>query len=175
MGAPKGNSFWQARSKHGREKIFNSPDVLWEEACKYFDWCDKNPWIKEDWVGKDAERVERKTQRPYTIGGLCLFLDIDEQTFDNYGKKVEYKDFFGIITRIRNVIYTQKFEGAAVGAYNASIIARDLGLKENTDITSKGKELKAPPPVLFISADKLTDEQLEKYMNRDAGPDDESI
>jgi hypothetical protein len=41
-----------------------------------------------------------------------------------------------------DIIYTQKFTGAAAGFLNPNIIARDLGLKEHTDTTQRiGKEL----------------------------------
>ena len=43
MGAPKGNQFWKARAKHGRDKIFKTPDALWKAACEYFEWVDDNP------------------------------------------------------------------------------------------------------------------------------------
>lgn len=42
-----GNQFWKRRSKHGRDKLFKTPDVLWEAACEYFQWCDDNPLLEE--------------------------------------------------------------------------------------------------------------------------------
>lgn len=42
MAAPKGNQFWMLRSKHGRDKLFATPEALWEAACEYFQWCDEN-------------------------------------------------------------------------------------------------------------------------------------
>ena len=52
-------------------------------------------------------------------------------------------EFSSVITRIRETIYQQKFEGAAVGAFNANIIARDLGLADKTinDTTIKGAKV----------------------------------
>jgi hypothetical protein len=38
-------------------------------------------------------------------------------------------------------MFTQKFEGATVGAFNANIIARDLGLKDQTDVTTNGNDI----------------------------------
>ena len=29
MAAPKGNQFWMLRSKHGRDKLFATPEALW--------------------------------------------------------------------------------------------------------------------------------------------------
>lgn len=44
-----------------------------------------------------------------------------------------------------------------------------------SELTGKdGKELN-PCPVVFLSADRLTDAQLDKYLNKDAGPNDEDI
>ena len=56
-------------------------------------------------------------------------------------KKSCSKDFTRVITHVENVIFTQKFEGATVGAYNANIIARDLGLIDHQEIT-KNKIIK---------------------------------
>lgn len=136
MAAPKKNAFWKLRSKHGRDKLFASPDLLWKAACDYFNWCDKNPWLKKDWVGKDAIEVDKPTARPYTITGLCLYLDCGKNYWEQF-KKAEHEGFSGVITRIEEIIYTQKFEGAVVGAFNASIIARDLGLADKQEITGE--------------------------------------
>ena len=38
-------------------------------------------------------------------------------------------------------MYSQKFEGAASGIFNANIIARDLGLSDKQDITTGGEKL----------------------------------
>ena len=154
MAAPAGNQFWKLRSKHGQDKLFTSPDILWEEACKYFQWCDENPWKKKDWVGKDALEVERETPRPYTLSGLCLFLDIDEQTLENYGTKDSYKEYFGVVTRIKRIVYTQKFEGAAVGFYNSNIIARDLGLRDKQEID---QTINIPAPIIILDSSEQED------------------
>lgn len=134
MPAPKGNSFWMKRTTIGRAKLFETPEVLWNAACEYFEECDNNPWIKKDWVGKDGDEVERETQRPYTQKGLCIFLDIDETTLSNYSTDPIYKAFFPITAHIKNIIYTCKFEGALVGAFNANLVARELGISDKQEI-----------------------------------------
>lgn len=141
MPATPGNQWWRLRSKHGRDKLFQDPALLWEEALIYFANTDKRKWIKKDWVGKDAIEVERECETPYTKTGLCLYLDCDWRTL-NALKKDPNEDFLRVITRIEDIIYTQKIEGASVGAFNANIVARELGLADKQDLTSKGKELK---------------------------------
>ena len=136
MAAPKGNQFWKLASKHGREKLFATPDLLWEAACEYFEWCSENPWIKIDFKGKDADRVEMPTDRPITMSGLCLYLNCGEAYFRSFKHDLKGKtddlsiEFATVIARIQQVVYTQQFEGAAVGAYDGRIISRALGLAE---------------------------------------------
>lgn len=140
MPAPKGNQFWKlvGVSWH-KTKTFESPAQLWEKACEYFDWIDQNPWEKVDAAkagDRFGEHVTIPTTRPYTISGLCLYLGISEETLSNYEKSEGYEAYFGVTKAIKQVCYTQKFEGAAVGAFNANIIARDLGLSDKQEITS---------------------------------------
>lgn len=143
MAAPVGNQFWKLRSKHGRDKLFVTPDLLWQAACEYFEWCDENPWIqkktKDHFKGTDVE--ETPTQRPYSLSGFLLYIDASLSFWKEF-KKANHEDFLPIITRIEKVIETQQFEGAIVGAFNANIIARKLGLSDRQEITGKdGKDL----------------------------------
>ncbi len=138
MGAPEGNQFWKLRSKHGRDKIFESPEILWEACTEYFEATDARKWWKTEFHGKDVEECKVPTDTPYTLTGLWVFLDIVKSTWYQYK---EHKDFSTIVTRVEQIIYTQKFEGAAVGAYNSNIIARDLGLKDQQDITTGDKPI----------------------------------
>ena len=133
MGAPKKNKFWKARSRHGREKIFTTPEILEEAANEYFKWCVDNPLYEVVIQGGKAWSVPK--MRAMTLAGLCIFMDVQTSTFNNYCDKSNdsYKDFLQVTTRIKEIIYSQKFEGAAAGFLNANIIARDLGLKEKAE------------------------------------------
>lgn len=141
MAAPKGNQFWKLRNKHGRDKLFASADLLWGSACEYFEWCDKNP-LREDKLFASKGEVLRESislMRPYTITGLCLYLGCNEKYFAQFEARLtkEEKDFSNVISRIRETIYTQKFEGAAVGLFSSNIIARDLGLIDRSHSETK--------------------------------------
>lgn len=133
MAAPKGNRFWEARSSHGRNPKFESPEALWEACCEYFEWVEANPL----WEMKAFAYQGEVTQEPIakmramTITGLCIFLDIDRSTWLAYKVK---EDFSIITTRAEEIIYDQKFSGAAADLLNANIIARDLGLKEQSQV-----------------------------------------
>lgn len=140
MAAPQGNQFWKVRSKHGRNRIIESPEILEEAANEYFQWCVDNPIIQNDFKGQHAEEVEIKLPRVFTKEGLAIFCGLHAYTVISDLKAVS-KDFSEVVSKIEAVIYNQKFSNASVGLFNASIISRDLGLKEQTqtDLTSGGE------------------------------------
>lgn len=162
MAATEGNQWWRLRATHGRDLIFSSPELLWSACCEYFEVTDERKWKKKDWVGKDADEVMRETDTPYTKSGLYVFLDIDRKTWDLYAGR---EDFIPVVTRVEQIIWTQKFEGASVGAYNANIIARELGLRDGSDITSGGDKLpgavQLPPGMTFEQLERWANEQPE--------------
>lgn len=132
MAAPKGNSYWQFRDKHGRDHKY-TPDELWDEFCQYSEWLEENPLLEEKGFAFQGSVTKKDfcKMRAMTLMGFCLFADIETQTFRNYKNN---QDFLGVATRIENCIYTQKFEGAAAELLNPNIIARDLGLIDKQDI-----------------------------------------
>lgn len=153
MAAPKGSSFWMRRTKHGRKAIFDKPEVLWKVALEYFNYCDKNPWYRNEAIksGENAGKIiPIPTQRPYTIEGFCIYAGVGKNYLEQFEKSLtvmagnikaaeKQDNYSGIITRIKEIIRTQKFEGATVGAFNANIIARDLGLVDKKDHTTDGE------------------------------------
>lgn len=146
MAAPKGNEFWKLRSKHGRDKLFSTPELMWEAACEYFDWCIENPLEEQNLVKyKDSyEKVDINKMRAFTIEGLCHYLDCNKVYFNQFDPKGtdDAEGFSKVITRIRETIYRQKFEGAASGFLNANIIARDLGLSDKKELKAGDNEFK---------------------------------
>lgn len=121
-------------AKVGRPMLFNTPEELWEAACAYFKWADENPIGNPKFVNSGGESTVDylPIPRPYTMEALCLHMGTSSQCLDNYAKKEE---FFGIVKKIKDTVRSQKLEGAAAGMYNANIIARDLGLRDNQDVT----------------------------------------
>lgn len=158
--ANEGNQFWKQRSQHGRNMLFASSILLWEAACEYFQWCDENPWYKTDFKGSDIIEVKIPTARPYTLSGLCLFLDCSSSYFRAFKSTAteDKKDFLTVIEKLEEIIYTQQFEGAIVGTFNSNIIARSLGLSEKTinfDVPSDNQ----------IDYSKLSDAALNEIAN----------
>lgn len=136
---PQGNQLWQLRTKHGRDRIFETPEILWSAACEYFQWAVDNPLPEADYRGKDATLVILNKLRAFSMHGLCIYLGINTKYFYQFQLNIEgrdddlSRDFSNIITRIIETIYEQKFTGAAAGLLNPNIIAREIGLAEKTE------------------------------------------
>ena len=150
MAAPKQNAFWKLRSKHGRDRLFETPQLLLEAAFEYFKWCDENPWYKIEQLKKPVVKMVGKkktyettvkipTQRPYSLSGFAIYCEASESFWREFKRQQEAKkdqlsqDFLTVIRAVEEIITTQQFEGATVGAFNASIIARKLGLSEKVE------------------------------------------
>jgi len=133
-----GNQFWKLRSRHGREKLFATPELLWEAACEYFQWCEDNPLEEEKVFQYQGEivRTKVKKMRAMLLSQLCLYLDCSTSYFRAFKSTLqeEDKDFLTIINKIEETIYNQKFQGASADLLNANIIARDLGLTDKREI-----------------------------------------
>lgn len=138
MAAPAGNQFWKARSKHGRDRLFDSAEILWESCCEYFQWVEDNPlWEMKAFAYQGVVVQEPVAKmRAMTMDGLCLFLDIEYETWRTW--RNEKNDFSVIVARADKVIRDQKFSGAAADLLNANIIARDLGLTDKHETEHSG-------------------------------------
>lgn len=143
MSAPKGNQFWKLRSKHGRDKLFVTPELLWEAACEYFEWCEENPLYETKAFAFQGIVTTEKlpVMRAMTLSQLCFYLNCDESYFRYFKstlKESDY-DFLTVIKAIESTIYNQKFQGAAGNLLNGNIISRDLGLIDRSEMTVDDK------------------------------------
>ena len=152
MAAEKGNQYYRLRSSDGRKKTFAAPIDLSNSCDEYFDWCEENP-LEEEVLFHHQGTVTRdktKKKRPFTSIGLCIYLGISRKCLRDYENR---EDFLPIITRVKEIIYNQKYEGAAIGTFNANIIARDLGLSDKTEVKAEVKN--------SLDYSNLTDEELK--------------
>ena len=155
MPAPEGNTYWEYRKKHGRDRVFSSPDDLLDRCMAYFKWVDENPLKRSEVVKyKDcAELMEVPVCRAYTKNALADFCQVScYNTIAEYKKRGE--GFSNVITYVESVIYNQKFENAAGGLLNPNIIARDLGLVDKKDMTSDGEKI-APKNVMIFNGKEI--------------------
>jgi len=147
-----GNQFWKLRTVHGRDKIFGGDGTtLWEEACKYFDWCDRHPRERVELVKYkgDYEEAAIPLGRPYSMDGLTVYLGVSQGYFRsakyNLNNKREAgrispseEKLYDTIERIEQTIRTQQIECAMVGIFSQNLVARYLGIADNVNQNNVG-------------------------------------
>lgn len=127
----------------GVEQMFNDPEKLRLAAIMYFDWAETNRVLVGEMVKNGLMAGEIYTMpyyRVFSISGLAVYLGMGVQKFNRLCKRPELVD---VRDWIDTVIRAQKFELAAVGAINANLIIKDLGLDGTSpESTQPGNALK---------------------------------
>lgn len=131
MPAPKNNIYYQLAKNFVKPKSYQ-PDELWQKAIAYFEWNELNP-LKEQKVFGNGNRMTVNKIRAMSIFAFSNYADISRDTFNEYEKQ---KEFSEVCKRIKQIIYQQKFEAAAADLLNPSIIAREIGLADKTELTA---------------------------------------
>ena len=124
-----GNKLWHRRKSHGPGLRFETPEELLQACVEYFEWADANP-LKEEKVFSNGHRATVSHPRALTVKGMCVFMNMARRSWGDYRGRDEFTE---ICEMVEDIIYEQKFAGAAAGMFNATIIARDLGLTDKTD------------------------------------------
>jgi len=151
----------------GRPRKLESPEALWGFFCDYVEEETNNPFYKQEAI-KSGERAGQliaiPTFKPLTWQGFSSYLFINKiiARIDDYKANTNnsYTEFSSIITCIGEAMYAQKLSGAATGAFNPNIIARELGLAEKTvqDVTTRDETQ--------IDYSKLSPEALEEIASQ---------
>lgn len=126
----------------GRPLKIETPEQFAEEAEQYFQWVDDNPYLDEDFIGKDATAVIRKRRRPYLLTELALWLGFSRgEDLNNYGER---KDFSELFYMYKSRIQSAQLNGAVSNHFNANLIARLHGLSDNVNNNTNVSHAVAP-------------------------------
>lgn len=143
MAAPKNNKF--AIGNSGKPKKWETVEGLEDDIQSYFDECNAN--TREMFVKSMGELVEVPWPKPYTIEGLCEYLECDRKTLINYSKEDGYEEYFHAIKKAKNKIQRDKVERGLSGQSNSSVTIFDLknnhGYRDSSelDVTTDGDKL----------------------------------
>jgi len=143
----------------GRPTIFKDADELAHACAEYFEWVDNNPWKEQKvqfsnklgaWATIDVNK-----KRPYTQGGLCIYLGIADQTWIAWRTVEQFKH---VVAQAEKIIRENKFNGAAAGFFNPTIMARSLGLVDKQEIAGPNGG-----PQEVITSEMTPEEAAERY------------
>lgn len=131
---------WQVVNS-GQTTVSSTPKELWDNACKYFKWCDDNPVAtkKTAMSGREVGKVISVEQpRPYSIKALCLHCGILEEYLRDLRKsKDESSMYYIVVSKILYIIYIQNMEYATLDVFNPIFTSKILGM-EPDDSGSRG-------------------------------------
>lgn len=162
MAAEKNNQYWRARGKHGRDRIIQEAPILLESAQEYFQWCVDNPVLEHDpkVVGgilkKDNYKQHPRTFKKAELARFCGVCEWDVIA----GLSSVSKDFVQVIKWIEGVIRDQKLTYATVGMFSATIVSRELGLKEQI-----ANEHEIKKPLSEDEREKLIEDLTKRMLN----------
>ena len=141
-----------------RDRIITDPKDLMDLANAYFKKCLDNPCI----IKTIDPRGETITEKPkvFQKDELALECGVAQWRTINDLKGVS-EDFMQVVTYIEKTIRTQKMQWGYVGVFNSNIVARDLGLKDSTDVTTQGDKIQTQ----FIVGSKELGDELKDFIN----------
>ena len=148
---PPGNQLWKLKQKYGKDRLFAEPDLLMEQARKYFTWCDENPLHRVELVKFQgaASQEHLPLGRPYTMDGLTTFLGVTGSYFRTAKSELRAKvengkatdnerELLNTIETIEQICRDQNVSGAAVGIFNGSLVARIHGIADKVENHNTG-------------------------------------
>lgn len=129
----------------GLHKNIESAEKLNEYFNEYEKETKLNPFLVQDYVGKDGDEVYRKKEKPLTMEGFeCWLFEkgiISDLSHYFSNKDNRYSDFVAICSYIRKRIRKDQISGGMAGLYNPSITQRLNGLTDKSEVTVKEQPL----------------------------------
>lgn len=130
----------------GKNKYIETPEKMWELFVDYKKEVNENPLTQKDWVGKDANIINREYTRALTMVGFeCYVMDHTDISYPDLthyfeNKDDRYSDYVPICTRIKREIRADQIDKGLSGLINSSITQRLNSLADNTNHNIKSEQ-----------------------------------
>jgi hypothetical protein len=115
-------------------KYIETPEKMWELFEAYRDEVKGSPKLRQDYVGKDAVKVNRELEKPLTFDGFQNYLDREDIISDvtDYFENTDnrYEDYKRICARIKREIRDDQITGGMCGIFVPQITQRLNNLVE---------------------------------------------
>lgn len=145
-----------------KPKLIETPERLLELFKEYVKHESENPMHRIDYVGKDGKQVKTPLETPVTFDGFEVYLFqkgiISDLGHYSRNKDERYSDYVPIIAYIRKHCYIHNFKGAAVKLFDPNLIARKLGIKDSSDVTTNGESINEIKVNIIKPSDTNTNE-----------------
>lgn len=132
--------------KAGRKPKYSPADLVNEFTAYVEDLAASPVEVKTEYRRNLEWGEQRQTKRecfcrpPKVYDFVVRWLGMSESWWRELGRGKRAEAFLTVKEKIERYCYDCKFDGAAIGFYNANIIARDLGLKDRVEYEKPGEE-----------------------------------
>jgi hypothetical protein len=113
----------------GRYPKYQTLEELASKIDEYFNWCDKQCQVIKD------DKGTKTIKKPYTISGLCLYLDITRETLCEYQKLEVFSD---TIKKAKHKVENYVEENSLNGNLNPTVsifnLKNNFGWKDKQEI-----------------------------------------
>jgi hypothetical protein len=145
-----------------KTKYIETPEKLLELFKEYVKHSVENPMYRIDYVGKEGKQVKTPLETPVTFDEFEIYLFQKEIINDlgDYSKNKDgrYSEYAPIIAYIRKFCFNHNFKGAAVKLFDPNLIARKLGIKDSSDVTTNGESINEIKVNIIKPSDTNTNE-----------------
>lgn len=132
-----GNQAWRNCIRQGTTIAeYQDPENVLKKVIDYFQWLEANPLSDTRLVSFEGESKLELIPKPRaaTLQGLCIFLGISRDTWGKWRRGLR-PDLQPIIQFAEDFMWDSKFAHAAAGLMNPTVIMRDLGLADRSEIS----------------------------------------
>ena len=128
-----GNQLWRRVKNPGRPPKFPYAMTLWNSCVEYFEHEIQGTYVAEKPGATDEEGNVKLVlrRRPFSQRNLCTYLGIHIDTWLDWKKS--RPDFSGVIAMVEQIIFQDKYDGAAIGVFSERLMSRDLGLIDKSE------------------------------------------
>ena len=145
-----------------KPKLIETPEKLLELFKEYVKHESENPMHRIEYVGKEGKQVKTPLETPVTFDGFEVYLFqkgiISDLGHYSRNKDERYSEYVPIIAYIRKHCYIHNFKGAAVKLFDPNLIARKLGIKDSSDVTTNGESINEIKVNIIKPSDTNTNE-----------------
>ena len=158
----EGNQLYKFRLKDGKYKKYTIDEWL-NKVIEYFEYMSTSVWLKNEAIKSGdmaGQCMQVKASTPLTRDSLAVFAGIHKTTIDNYASNKEgYEGYFDITNHALDIIDMNLKDGALLGFYNANLVARLQGIKDQTENINKNENTN-------VNYDHLTAEEIKDILGK---------
>ena len=129
-----GAELWEKSIElRGRPPVFEAPEQLEDEVFSYLQWVKDNPLVELKAFGTGLILRVPKKRYP-TASGCAMYCGVTPRAWRHWKAKGHHlKD---VVEWAEEMMLQIKMEGAASGFFNSTIVARDVGLKDKSEVAA---------------------------------------